>query len=85
MFFYVPSQLCKYKEAEKGSIINITSLNAKIGGINSAACYLVSKAGVSNLTIQIAKEPLPYNINVNGIATGIIDTPLLEVYGSKVK
>ena len=26
-----------------------------------------------------------YNINVNGIAPGIIDTPLWEVYGSKIK
>jgi len=60
-------------------------LAAKIGGINSAACYSVSKAGVSNLTIQTAKELLPFNINVNGIAPGIIDTPLGEIYGSKIK
>ncbi|MBA7514505.1 3-oxoacyl-[acyl-carrier-protein] reductase FabG [subsurface metagenome] len=73
------------KKRKKGSIINITSLAAKIGGINSAACYSVSKAGVSNLTIQTAKELLPFNINVNGIAPGIIDTPLWEVYGSKIK
>ena len=73
------------KERKKGSIINITSLTAKIGGINSAACYSVSKAGVSNLTIQTAKELLPFNININGIALGIIDTPLWEVNGSKIK
>lgn len=73
------------KKRKKGSIINITSLAAKIGGINSPAYYLVSKAGVSNLTIQTAKELLPFNINVNGIAPGIIDTPLWEVYGSKIK
>jgi 3-oxoacyl-[acyl-carrier protein] reductase len=71
------------KKRNKGSIINITSLAAKIGGINSAACYSVSKAGVSNLTIQTAKELLSYNINVNGVAPGIIDTPLWEVYGRK--
>jgi len=58
-------------------------LAAKIGGINSAACYSVSKAGVPNLTIQTAKEFLPFN--VNGIAPGIIDTPLWEVYGFKIK
>jgi len=73
------------KKRKKGSIINITSLAAKIGGINSAACYSASKAGVSNLTIQTAKELLSFNINVNGIAPGIIDTPLWEVYGSKIK
>jgi len=73
------------KKRNKGKIINITSVAAKIGGINSAACYGASKAGVSNLTIQTAKELLPYNINVNGIAPGAIDTPLWEVYGPKKK
>ena len=73
------------KKRKKGSIINMTSLAAKIGGINSAACYSVSKAGVSNLTIQTAKELLSFNINVNGVAPGIINTPLWDVYGSMLK
>ncbi len=81
----LPGSYTRDEEAKKGSIINITSLAAKIGGINSAVCYSVSKAGVSNLTIQTAKELLPFNINVNGIVSGIIDTPLWEVYGSKIK
>jgi len=71
------------KKRKKGSIVNITSLAVKIGGINSATCYSVSKAGVSNLIIQTAKELLP--LNVNGIASGVIDTPLGEIYGSKIK
>ena len=29
--------------------------------------------------------PDHFNINVNGIAPGIIDTPLWEVYGPKIK
>jgi 3-oxoacyl-[acyl-carrier protein] reductase len=73
------------KKRNKGKIINITSVAAKIGAINSAVCYSASKAGVSNLTIQTAKELLSFNINVNGIAPGIIDTPLWDVYGSKIK
>jgi len=85
VFFCTQAVIPEMKKRKKGSIINITSLAAKIGGINSAACYSVSKAGVSNLTIQTAKELLPFNINVNGIAPGIIDTPLWEVYGSKIK
>jgi len=85
VFFCTQAVIPDMKKRKKGSIINMTSLAAKIGGINSAACYSVSKAGVSILTIQTAKELLPYNINVNGIAPGIIDTPLWEVYGSKIK
>ena len=85
VFLCTQAVIPEMKKRKKGSIINITSVAAKIGGINSAACYSVSKAGVSNLTIQTAKELLPFNINVNGIAPGIIDTPLWEVYGSKIK
>ena len=85
VFLCTQAVIPEMKKRKKGSIINITSLAAKIGGMNSAACYSVSKAGVSNLTIQTAKELLPFNINVNGIAPGIIDTPLWDVYGSKIK
>jgi 3-oxoacyl-[acyl-carrier protein] reductase len=85
VFLCTQAVIPEMKKRNKGSIINITSLAAKIGGINSAACYSVSKAGVSNLTIQTAKELLSYNINVNGVAPGIIDTPLWEVYGPKKK
>ena len=73
------------KKRNKGSIINISSVAAKIGAINAAACYPVSKAAVSSLTLQTAKELLPFNINVNGVAPGMIDTPLWEVYGAKKK
>jgi len=85
VFFCSQAVIPEMKKRKKGSIINMTSMAAKIGGINSAACYSVSKAGVSNLTIQTAKELLSFNINVNGIAPGIIDTPLWAVYGSEIK
>ena len=85
VFFCTQAVIPEMKKRKKGSIINMTSLAAKIGGINSAACYSVSKAGVSNLTIQTAKELLSFNINVNGIAPGIIDTPLWDVYGTEIK
>ena len=81
VFLCTQAAIPEMKKRNKGSIINITSVAAKIGGINSAACYGASKAGVSNLTIQTAKELLAYHINVNGISPGIIDTPLWEVYG----
>ena len=85
VFLCTQAVIPEMKKRNKGRIINITSLAAKIGGVNAAACYGAAKAGVSNLTIQIAKELLSYNINVNGIAPGFIDTPLWEVYGPKKK
>ena len=83
--FTTQAILPSMKRKKKGTIINISSLGAKIGGINAAACYSVSKAGLSCLTIQTAKETLGYGINVNAIAPGIIDTPLHDVYGKQRK
>jgi 3-oxoacyl-[acyl-carrier protein] reductase len=69
------------KQRKSGTIVNISSVSAKIGGINSAASYAASKAGVSCFTIQLAKEALPFHIRVNAIAPGAIDTSLLDFYG----
>jgi 3-oxoacyl-[acyl-carrier protein] reductase len=69
------------KQRKSGTIVNISSVSAKIGGINSAASYAASKAGVSCFTIQLAKEALPFHIRVNAVAPGAIDTALLDVYG----
>jgi len=69
------------KKRKSGAIVNISSAAAKVGGINSAASYAVSKAGVSCFTIQLAKELLPDNIRVNAVAPGGIDTSLLDIYG----
>jgi len=68
VFFCSQAVIPEMKKQKNGLIINITSLAAKINGINSAACYSVSKAGISDLTIKTVKELLPFNINVNGIA-----------------
>lgn len=73
------------KRRKAGKIVNISSTAAKIGGTNSAASYAASKAGVSCFTIHLAKEVLPYNICVNAVAPGAIDTPLLDIYGPKGK
>jgi 3-oxoacyl-[acyl-carrier protein] reductase len=69
------------KQRKNGTIVNISSVSAKVGGVNSAASYAASKAGVSCFTIQLAKEALPFQIRVNAVAPGAIDTALLDVYG----
>ena len=73
------------KRRKMGKIVNISSTAAKIGASLAAASYSASKAGVSCFTIQLAKETLPYNICVNAVAPGAIDTPLLDKYGPKGK
>lgn len=60
-----------------GKIINITSIAASVGLTDSAA-YCASKGGVFQLTKTLAVEWAPYNINVNAIGPGFIETPLVQ-------
>lgn len=62
------------KQQKKGKIVNISSIAAKTGGLLVGAHYSVSKAGIIALTKSLARELAPYNINVNTVAPGIIDT-----------
>jgi NAD(P)-dependent dehydrogenase (short-subunit alcohol dehydrogenase family) len=58
---------------KKGKIVNISS----VYGVNEApsmAHYGAAKAGVNNLTKSLAHEWAKYNININCIAPGLIET-----------
>ncbi len=57
-----------------GRVINIGARPALEGTKNMAA-YGASKAGVINLTQSMADELSEYNINVNAIIPGTMDTP----------
>jgi 2-dehydro-3-deoxy-D-gluconate 5-dehydrogenase len=60
-------------EQGSGKIINIASLLSFQGGLNVAA-YAAAKGGVAQLTKALANEWAKYNINVNAIAPGYIET-----------
>ncbi len=65
-----------------GSIINISSV---IGteGYEGQVVYSATKAGLIGLTKSASKELAPYNIRVNAVAPGIIDTNLLKNVSSQ--
>jgi 3-oxoacyl-[acyl-carrier protein] reductase len=58
------------------SIINVTSLSARLGGSVGAGLYAASKAFVSALSKNLARELAPDGIRVNAISPGYMDTPL---------
>ena len=59
----------------RGRILNVSS----VWGAAGASCetaYSASKGGVNALTMALAKELAPSNIQVNAIACGAIDTDM---------
>lgn len=59
----------------KGKIINIASMYGMFGSPHTAA-YSASKAGVINLTRQLAVDYSSHNICINSISPGLIETEM---------
>lgn len=76
--------LCMQEAAEamivdgiSGKIINIASIAGR-RGFGDFAPYCASKAAVISLTHSGAQALAPHGITVNGVAPGVIDTPMWE-------
>jgi 3-hydroxybutyrate dehydrogenase len=65
------------KEKKEGRIIQISSIHGKIASPYKAA-YVSAKHGVLGLTKVLAQELAEFNITVNAICPGFVDTPLMQ-------
>jgi 3-oxoacyl-[acyl-carrier protein] reductase len=77
--FYCCKEVLPYMVKErKGKIVNFSSVNAQFGA-KETAHYCAAKGGVESLSKSLAREIGPYNIQVNVISPGFIDTAMLEL------
>ena len=60
-------------QQKKGSIINISSASAG-PPLSKAFAYSVAKAGIRNLSQNLAREWAPYNVRVNALRPGFFPT-----------
>ncbi len=66
-----------------GRIINIASIASRVGG-RYIVGYTAAKHGVLGLTRALAVELLPYNITVNAICPGYVNTPMTDASVSNI-
>jgi 3-oxoacyl-[acyl-carrier protein] reductase len=76
-----------FMKQKSGVIINITSVSG-IAGMSRQTNYSASKAGMIGFTKSLAREVASYNIRVNAVAPGFIETDMLrdlkEEYKSQI-
>jgi len=68
----------------QGSIINISSIVGQRGNFGQTN-YAASKAGIIGFTKSLAKEVGRFNVRVNAIAPGFIETKMAETIPEEVK
>lgn len=76
-FFYMCKAVLPFmRRRKRGKIISLSSQMAKMPHPNASPSYEVSKAGIQALTRHLAYHYAKYNIQVNSIAPGSIDTDM---------
>lgn len=65
---------------KRGNIINISSVRAYARGRGALTAYAISKRGMVMLTEGLAADLAKYNIRVNAIAPGGIETEMMRIY-----
>lgn len=59
-----------------GSIVNLSSVAARLGGPGDWVHYAASKGAIDSFTVGAAKELAPRGIRVNAVVPGLIDTEI---------
>ncbi|MDD2611911.1 MAG: SDR family NAD(P)-dependent oxidoreductase [Bacteroidales bacterium] len=78
--YFAPFLIIKYisglmMRQDKACIVNVTSIGS-LGRQPGGVCYDASKAALNQYTVSIAQELAPFNIRVNAVAPGPMQTDM---------
>jgi 3-oxoacyl-[acyl-carrier protein] reductase len=74
----VPSMM----DRKSGAIINVSSVAGRNGGALGSIHYSTAKGGLITFTKGLAKEMAPYNVRVNAVSPGVIQTHFHEQFST---
>lgn len=83
-FNYIRAVSPIFKNQKSGKIITISSING-LRGKFGLSNYSASKAGIIGLTKSVAKEMGRYDVNVNSVAPGFIETSMTANLSSEIR
>ena len=66
------------EQDKKGKIVQVVSQAAFHGSTTGHAHYAASKAGLVTFSRSLAREVAGYGINVNSVAPGMMETPMVK-------
>jgi len=77
MFHCLQAGVNAMKKSGGGSIVNISSIAAKVG-LSDRFAYSMSKGAVHAMTMSVAKDYIKDNIRCNSISPGRVHTPFVD-------
>ena len=83
-FYTVKAALPLFMEQRSGTIINISSLTGQMGNYGQAN-YGAAKAGIIGFTKTAAIELARYNVTVNALSLGAIDSDMWSGVSKEIK
>jgi 3-oxoacyl-[acyl-carrier protein] reductase len=84
VFNMTRASIITFLKQKNGNIVNISSVNG-IHPLPGQVNYAASKAGVIGFTKSLAKEVAPYNVRVNAVAPGFIETDMTSEIAEKTR
>lgn len=83
-FYTIRAAINYFIEQNGGAIINMSSVAGLVGNFGQAN-YSAAKAGILGLTKAAALELARYNVTVNAICPGPVETPMWECVPAEAK